>query len=185
VLKQVFDGKWDIDNGPLQMQNARRAVLDELSAYQTGVEAGDQAWTAISAVHPEVAQSLRGQRYVVMLNAGHFDAGFALGRELFEQAKRTEDLELLTTVISPALHPKVRLAKLDEATLRAAAEEVFRLRDPKSADTHLTMAQVHFVLGEQELGEAAAAKTLELAQAPVRENYRRILGGFKASLQKK
>jgi hypothetical protein len=184
VLGEVFADRWDAVEGPAKMNAARQQATDALGKYKEGLEAGNAAWAAAVTAHPSMTKNMTKDRYVAIMKAGHYDAAFEVGKQMFETGKAERDADMLMAVVSPYFDLKNQPEKMDADTIRAAAGEFFKLNDPSEPGPHLLMAQTHFILGEIEQGQAAAAKAVELAPEKMKERYQKHLGDFEAAAKK-
>ncbi|MFO0832967.1 MAG: TlpA disulfide reductase family protein [Phycisphaerales bacterium] len=172
VLDAVTSGKWDNATGPDLLKSAHKEVTDALARYNDGVQAGDQAWKNAEAKYPFVARTMHDDRYAAVIKAGHYQAGYALGRELLEEGKAHNDPSLISSVLTPMLDGEHPPKEIDRALALDAGREAFERADQSSPGAHIGIAQVHFLLGEIDKGKAACAKAVELAPENLKERYR-------------
>lgn len=172
VLDEVTRGVWDIAKGPDRIKAARKDVTDSLAKYSDGLDAGDAAWKAAEAKHPFLARTMKDDRYAAVIKAGHYKAGYALGRALMEEGKAHHDPFMISSVLTPMLNDEQPPAEIDESLALEAGRAAFEMSDPASPGTHIKMAQVHFLLGDIEKGKAACAKAVEVAPADLQDRYR-------------
>jgi thiol-disulfide isomerase/thioredoxin len=171
VLDELVAGTWDIAKGPDRIKAARDAVVNSLQAYAKGVAEGDRAWDEVSKAHPRMAGTMKQQRYAAVLQAGHFDRAFALGRELLNEGLATKDLQTVMGVAFPYFTMDNPPARMDRALLQDVAKAVLALGDPKSSATYMQQARIFFVLGDFDAGRAAGAQAVQLAPEQLRERY--------------
>ena len=184
VVQRVVRGTWDPTQGAAAIEAARTALRAACEKYSTGLDAGDRAWQAAAAAHPEVAPRFVGRRYSEMLGAGHDEAAYALGRTMLAVAKAQKNAVGLMDIVTPMLDtppPKT----IDRKLAMEVAEAVFALGDPTDPGSHISLAQIHFGLGNLEEGRQHKAKALELIPAAAKGRLQTWLDRLESDATKK
>jgi hypothetical protein len=132
VLDEVTRGVWDVAKGPDRIKAARKDVTDSLAKYSDGVDAGDAAWKAAEAKHPFLARTMQDDRYAAVIKAGHYKAGYALGRMLMEEGNAPD--VLISSVLTPMLNSRRRSRRRSPSKGRCVRMST------ASLGTHIKMA---------------------------------------------
>lgn len=162
VLEAVVRGTWDLVEGPKKIEAGRAAIRAACEQYRESLAAGDAAWQAAIKAHPHFERENVERRYQSMLAAGHCDAAYALGRAMFEQAKAKRDYFGLMDVVTPMMDPQAPPKVIDRKLALEVAEAAFACGDPAEPARHISLAQIHFFLGNLTEGRQHKAKALEL-----------------------
>lgn len=180
VLDELVAGTWDVAKGPDRIKAARDAVVNSLQAYAKGVADGDRAWDDVSKAHPRMAGTMKQSRYAAVLQAGHFDHAFALGRALLNEGIAAKDVQTVMGVAMPYFTMDNPPARMDRALLQDVAKAALALSDATSPGTHITQARIHYALGDFDAGRAAGQEFLRLLPEELRERYQGMLNDMEA-----
>lgn len=165
VLDEVVRGTWDLVDGPKKIEAGRAAIRAACEQYRVSLAAGDAAWQAAIKAHPHFERDNIERRYQGMLAAGHCEAGYALGRSMFERAKAKRDFLGLMDVVTPMMDPQAPPKVVDRKLALDVAAAAFDCGDPTEPTRHISLAQIHFFLGNLPEGRQHKAKALELVPA--------------------
>ena len=176
-LAKIADGTWNPasvrDEFIQRSQNAH--AFDAIRAATLKAQK-DGSWNdvfqlydAVIAAIPARADSLRAQRFVLMLSeANMIPEGYAYGRELAVAAAK--DASVLRNLARGVLEaPQVRVRDVDFAMALARAAESLGPDDPKSIEV---IALAHFAKGDRAAALVAIDRAIQLqTEAKTRRAY--------------